>query len=335
MDDSDLISVIIPIYNSASYLNKCLDSILNQTYTNLEIILVDDGSTDNSGVICDAYAARDSRIVVLHQDNMGTSAAKNKGLAIFKGVYLTFVDADDYILQDCIEVLYRAIDQYEADVSACRCMVVDLQGRKTPRKLWQEVVLYNNNRDCLLALETDPILVTVWAKLYKAPLFRQVRFEETVRCAEDDLLWPRLFPYLHKLVVVNQFPYIHVLRPDSLMSYNKFSVNVFEHHRALGMLKEQIAVSQPQISYFGEFLYWQSCFYVILKIYQYHQEDAYVVKLKEIEQQLRSEWRQVYTNPFFSTKCRIKFILTMVSPYILYLTQQLYTRVRALRSRLV
>lgn len=327
--------MIIPVYNVESFIRKCIDSVVNQTYKHLEIILVDDGSTDNSGAICDEYAARDARIVVVHQDNMGVGTARNKGLAIFKGAYLTFVDADDYVLKDYIEVLYRKICQYEADVSACCCTIVDLQGHANIRRLPQDSVFYSNNLDCLWLLETDQTLVTVWAKLYKATLFKQVKFEENVRCAEDNLLWMRLFLYLRTLVVINQSQYIHILRPNSLMSYDKFSDNVFEHHRVITLLKKEIETLYPQLSSFGEFLYWQSCFYVILGIYKYHQEDVYVTKINEIEKQLHSQWHQIYANPAFSTKCRLKFILAMVSPCILYRANQLYICVKASKYRLL
>ena len=101
-----LISIIIPVYNAEKYLKKCLDSVINQTYKNLEIILVDDGSTDKSPEICDKYAEKDSRIIVLHKENGGVSSSRNAGLDIFKGEYLSFVDSDDYVEPDYIEYLY-------------------------------------------------------------------------------------------------------------------------------------------------------------------------------------------------------------------------------------
>ena len=114
-----LVSVIIPVYNVKNYLNQCLTSVLAQTYQNLEIILVDDGSTDGSREICDAYAFRDRRIMVLHQDNAGVSAARNWALDRCQGEYLTFVDADDYIEKDLVEVLLHNLLVLKADVVSC------------------------------------------------------------------------------------------------------------------------------------------------------------------------------------------------------------------------
>ena len=106
-----LISIIVPVYNVEPYLNKCLDSIVNQTYKKLEIILIDDGSTDNSGLICDEYASKDNRIIVVHQKNKGLSAARNVGLNIAKGDYIAFVDSDDFIEKDMYFTMYNVMNK--------------------------------------------------------------------------------------------------------------------------------------------------------------------------------------------------------------------------------
>ena len=105
--DKDLISIIVPIYNVEKYIKKCIDSIINQTYTNLEIILVDDGSPDNCGKICDKYKEKDDRIKVIHKKNGGLSDARNAGIDIATGEYITFIDSDDYVAENYIEVLYN------------------------------------------------------------------------------------------------------------------------------------------------------------------------------------------------------------------------------------
>ena len=122
-----LISVIVPVYNVEEYLPKCLESIINQTYKNLEIILVDDGSTDNSGIICEDYAEKDKRIKVVHQTNLGISAARNAGLDLCSGDYITFVDSDDYIECDEIEVL---VDQIVPNGIVCNGSTIIYQNKK-------------------------------------------------------------------------------------------------------------------------------------------------------------------------------------------------------------
>ena len=120
----ELISIIVPVYNVEQYLDDCLISIINQTYKNLEIILIDDGSTDKSGKICDEYAKKDSRIIVIHKENGGVSSARNAGLRIAKGAYIGFVDPDDWIAEDMYEVLYSNAKKYDADVSVCKYKIV-------------------------------------------------------------------------------------------------------------------------------------------------------------------------------------------------------------------
>lgn len=122
-----MISVIIPIYNVEEYLEKCVNSVLNQTYSDLEIILVDDGSTDNSGKICDELKNKDNRIIVIHQENQGLSAARNAGIAKALGEYIAFVDSDDYIMEDMYETLYKNLEKTDADISICKYQYVKKQ----------------------------------------------------------------------------------------------------------------------------------------------------------------------------------------------------------------
>lgn len=116
------ISIIVPVYNAELYLNKCLDSIKNQKYSNLEIILINDGSTDDSGLICDLYAASDSRFVVIHKKNAGVSAARNDGLLLATGDYITFVDSDDYVDDDMYSSMVEIINKHDCDVVMCDCI---------------------------------------------------------------------------------------------------------------------------------------------------------------------------------------------------------------------
>ena len=113
----ELISVVVPVYNVEKYIDKCINSIINQTYKNLEIILVDDGSPDNCGNICDEYAKKDNRIIVIHKENGGLSDARNTGIEVSKGKYITFIDSDDYISDNYVSFLYNLIIEYKADIS--------------------------------------------------------------------------------------------------------------------------------------------------------------------------------------------------------------------------
>ena len=129
MNNTPLISVIVPVYNVEKYLRKCVDSIVNQTYKNLEIILVDDGSPDNCGKICDEFAEMDNRVMVIHKENGGLSSARNAGLDIATGEYITFVDSDDYIENDTYEKVVVAINKFDSDLIFFREKSVDESGK--------------------------------------------------------------------------------------------------------------------------------------------------------------------------------------------------------------
>lgn len=125
-----LISIIVPVYNVENYIDKCLQSILNQSYENLEVLLIDDGSVDHSGEICDDYARMDKRIRVFHQINKGVSSARNKGLELSAGKYIVFIDADDYVKPDYLEILYGDMEEYQVDIVSCELVPV-VEGKQT------------------------------------------------------------------------------------------------------------------------------------------------------------------------------------------------------------
>lgn len=171
-----LISVVVPVYNVASYIDRCIDSILSQTYTNLEIILVDDGSTDISGEKCDKYSEQDSRINVIHKINGGLSDARNCGIERALGDYVTFVDSDDSIAPDMIEYLYYLLKKYKCRMSICSHYVAFREGEK--------LVSQGNGKEERLDAKTcikrmcyhDQVDTSAWAKLYELSIFDKIRF---------------------------------------------------------------------------------------------------------------------------------------------------------------
>lgn len=168
-----LISVVVPVYNVENFIDKCIDSIEQQSYQNLDIILIDDGSTDNSGKICDEWASRDKRIKVIHKENGGLSDARNVGIEIAKGKYVTFIDSDDYILPGFIKYLYDLIENNNADISVCQLINVDENNFELSKGGNQIDIVVEGNQECMKEyLSGNAIDTVAWRKLYRSALFK-------------------------------------------------------------------------------------------------------------------------------------------------------------------
>lgn len=176
MIGTPLISVILPVYNVESYLDRCMHSLLNQTYKNLEIIMIDDGSTDSSGEICDKYARIDGRVCVIHQKNQGLSAARNKGIENSKGRYLTFVDSDDSVQTDMIEYLFYLLKKFDCKMSLCSHIVYFTKSKKY-RDLGNGKEEKLSAHDCIKSmLYHGDVDTSAWAKLYSREVIDDIRF---------------------------------------------------------------------------------------------------------------------------------------------------------------
>lgn len=208
------ISVIVPVYKVEPYLRKCLNSIVNQTYQNLEIILVDDGSPDSCGAICDEYAAGDRRIKVIHQANGGLSAARNVGIDIATGDYIGFVDSDDWIELDMYEYLLSGAQQSEADIAVCG-MFEELPDRQNIRS-WQEAETFDTEGGLEQLFLRKKYSHSAWDKLYRHALFADVRFPNG-RNFEDIATTYRVFEKARTVQLMPEAKYHYLQRSNSIM----------------------------------------------------------------------------------------------------------------------
>jgi len=179
----DLISVIVPVYNVADYLPECLDSILGQDHKALEVILIDDGSTDASGAICDAYSQKDLRVRVIHQKNGGAAAAKNAGLRVASGAYLCFADSDDVVPPGAYSHMHRLLEEYAADAAECSFRYVSKSGTEDMHLYPERKVV--TGKEYLVGFTTGWNCALLWNKLYKRELFSGVFFEEGHRIDDE------------------------------------------------------------------------------------------------------------------------------------------------------
>lgn len=207
------ISVIVPVYNVAQYLPQCLDSILSQDYGDLEVILIDDGSTDPSGEICDQYATRDSRVQVIHQKNGGAAAAKNAGLRLATGEYLTFVDSDDYLEPGAYGFLMKTLLETGSD--AVQGSFREIYRNRAEEQRISEGIL--EGYDYLLRFPKDFSCALLWNKLYRREIFEGVFFEEGHKI-DDEYFTYQGFLRPRKVVRADRIVYNYRKRASSVMS---------------------------------------------------------------------------------------------------------------------
>lgn len=213
-----LISVIVPIYNVEKYLDKCIMSIVSQTYKNLEIILVDDGSLDNCPSICDKWKNLDNRIIVVHKENGGLSDARNKGLDMATGEYISFIDSDDFISKYFIEVLYKNLINTRSDLIQCSHLKVNSDYLNKEKLISTDlhIMVFNTKNALESLIEEKNLNQIVWNKLYKKELLQEMRFEYD-KLNEDDFFSYQIFAKCDKIAYIDLPLYYYFMRNESIM----------------------------------------------------------------------------------------------------------------------
>ena len=242
------ISVIIPIYNVKKFLEKCLTSVVNQTYKNLEIILINDGSTDNSLDICNEFVKKDERIKLINKENEGLSAARNTGLKLATGEYIGFIDSDDWIDLDFYEKLYNAIEKNQADIA---CASIERVGQfvKKFRVHYLEEKITENFKENL-KICNYPKNSYVWNKLYKAELVKNTFFKEGVYF--EDVIWTsKILEKSSKIVAVPNIKYYYFKNKFSIVkskSTPKKQKDLYDSHKYMVnfLIKHGVKLSEKQ-----------------------------------------------------------------------------------------
>ena len=214
----DLISIIVPVYKVEKYLHRCVDSLVNQSYENLEIVLVDDGSPDSCGKICDDYGQTDARVNVVHKKNGGLSDARNIGIEVSTGKYITFLDSDDWVKSNYIETLYELLKENNADVSICsfnKTSSIIVQDEKPLKAI--KSYLYTN-KEALKEMYGEYYIqmIVAWGKLFRRELFNNIRFP-VGKVHEDEFVIYKIFYKAQKIIYTDQQLLFYWQRPDSIM----------------------------------------------------------------------------------------------------------------------
>ena len=209
-----LISIIVPVYNVGELLYKCINSIRNQSYTNLEILLIDDGSTDCSGELCEVMAKKDNRIKVIHKKNGGLSSARNLGVKVSKGDFVQFIDSDDWISPNMIEELYKAINYNLADIAICGIIMSD-NINETPMEWYNENTVLSMNQAMDALIENHRLTSHAWNKLFKRSIIEGVPFPEG-KLYEDVRMMHFVFEKCTRVAIVKEKYYYYFQRNNSI-----------------------------------------------------------------------------------------------------------------------
>lgn len=217
------ISVIIPVYNVEEFLEECILSVINQTYKNLEIILINDGSTDKSGYICDEYKKKDSRIKVIHKSNTGVSNTRNIGIDKATGIYLMFIDSDDYIELDTCEVLKNYMEKEKSDIVICS------HYRKKHKKRKKIIKNYDSREGIKQILLQKDLETSPCGRLFRKSLFKNIYFPEKIKIGEDLATIYRIFDKANKITFISDEKYFYRIRKNSAMTskFDKKKMDVY------------------------------------------------------------------------------------------------------------
>lgn len=240
----DRISVIVPVYKVEKYLPKCIESILNQTYRNLEILLVDDGSPDRCGGICDEYMEKDSRIKVIHKENGGLSDARNAGIREATGAFFGFVDSDDHIAPDMYEYLWTLMKENDADIGVCDACVIPEDGEPT-YTAGENIQVYHGRESLHAMVCRNAFTVNTWNKLYKRQVFEGITFPVGM-LYEDLATTYRLLEQAECVAVSDAQKYAYVQRNGSIMNQTATKMKVDKIHIVEQMWEHYSAGYDPK-----------------------------------------------------------------------------------------
>ncbi len=243
--NKQLVSVIIPVYNVRSYLEEALDSVIHQTYQEIEMIIIDDGSTDGSGEICDAYAAKDPRITVIHQVNQGLSAARNTGLDHAGGEVISFLDPDDAFHPQMIETMLQVMNTYEAGIVCCKAATFHTKGKMPAGELKGCQPVVYDRAGALRAIIENEISMHAWNKIYKRECFETIRYPIGHVYEDIDTAY-QLFDRSDRIVSIDEQLVMHRKRMGSI-SYDNSLSGEKDRYRAYTHLLQFVENNAPAV----------------------------------------------------------------------------------------
>lgn len=322
-----MISIIIPIYNVEKYLEKCLDSILNQTYKNLEIILIDDGSTDNSPNICNSYCEKDKRIKIIHKNNEGVSSARNKGIELSKGKYIVFIDSDDYVSNEHIEVLYDCIISNNVDLVISNLIDISEDGIILNNEE-KESFLMNKDQCLKELLSEDNFYHLCCGNIYRKDLLEKIRFNCKYRIAEDlDFLY-RYIKQISSAYFLSKNTYYYLKREGS-------ATNSIYSEKWNDELKICNFIISEMVELENNFHKYAKRKYIRLNINQAYRFELNKNQTKILKNNIKIYKNEMFNSKLFDNKEKLKIFLLLKSYYLFKIVSNIKDKIIKYKRSLV
>lgn len=302
------ISIIVPIYNVDKYLERCIDSILNQKFNDFEVILVNDGSTDKSGIICDMYAKQDNRVIVKHKNNGGQSDARNLGIKIAKGEFIGFVDGDDMIEYDMYDTLYSLIKEHDADIATGRTLTVKSKD-SVKIELTNKVKVYSNKEAIKVTYDGGLSGYSPCNKLYRKALFDNVEFP-IGRIYEDASILYKLYMNSEKIVFIDKYIYRYIRRNGSTTNTD-FSEKRFDIVDMYNDKYKYMSIYYPEMCDKVKSMYYDSLRNIIVDIVNEGSVRKNYKSIKKASNYIKQELNYIYENN--TIRKQHKVLATMIA----------------------
>ncbi|MCI6266632.1 MAG: glycosyltransferase [Erysipelotrichaceae bacterium] len=324
MNTNALISVIVPIYNVEKYLDRCIESIVNQTYKNLEIILVDDGSPDNCPKICDKWSKKDNRIKVIHKENGGLSDARNAGLDTATGAYIGFVDGDDFLDKKMYEILLKNLIKTKADMSICTAYLYEEKSKikyKNSKNIqlfiYEGIDKYNN-----LFNNNISEFNVVWKRIYKKEIFKELRFPKG-KINEDTFIAHKLLSLSNKIVYSTEKLYYYVQHENSIM-HQKFNIKKLD---GLEAIKEQMLFFQKEEFKNTKYQkisierYMNNILVYYCTVKNHNENKQYQKQIQDLQKEYKKYYKEIMKKDI-SSKLKLKYFIFKYFPNIYYIIKR-------------
>lgn len=318
------VSIIVPVYKVEKYLDKCVESLINQTYKDLEIILVDDGSPDNCGELCDAWAKKDERIVVYHKDNGGLSDARNYGIDRCTGEYIAFVDSDDYVAENYIEFMYKLFDESDnCSVTACDICAVR-NGVEAPYSDFEGSAVFSRREAFERVLYHDLIDVAAYAKLYKREVFADIRYP-VGRVYEDTYIFGDVLNKTDYIVFGGEALYYYVQRDDSIVN-GAFSEKRLQYIDSVELLVKAAEECDPELKE-GCIRRLSHAYFSVLRYMDKCDKEFYPLR-KELRRKILETSASVLNNPRTPKRDKIAIMSLKLGLKPFFVAWSLYGKIR-------